>query len=36
MMCASGVRAEADAILEVAWQNDVGDGNVLYLDRHSG
>ena len=36
MMCASGVRVEADAILEVAWRNYVGDGNVLYLDRRSG
>ena len=33
MMSASGVRAEAN--LEVAWRNYVGDGNILYLDRHS-
>lgn len=35
MMCALGVRAEADAILEVAWA-ELGDGSVLYLDRHLG
>lgn len=34
MICASGVRAEAN--LEVAGQNYVGDGNILYMDRHSG